>query len=375
LLQEQINRAQKYNLKLSIIIFDIDDFRHKNSLYGEDICNIAILQLASLVGASLKGDEIFARRGDDEFVILLDGVPLSKAFEKGEFLRKVISEHNFENVDKVTCSFGVVELDCGEDFEAFIHRAALMLKKAKDSGKNCVKTDTELEEKLKKEIYEREQEILLKQFELLNIKKESLDFYLFYKELPVKNKIDIIEVDLKGHTITVAINKKKLGLLHRVRSCYFTHPTFSKTIQAKIKYIDDKKGETTLFMLSQVSLAPTNRKTLRVIPNGEMPIKLYLFDTLLKGLVLDVSVNSISIRVDDVENIMLGMDIRVSFPIKEKEEIFLNCRILKIFRDEDIEHYKVVLTILHSKDTENPLIEYLSKRQMDIIKEIGSLVY
>ena len=138
LLEHGINSAKRLNHELSIVFFDIDHFKKINDTYGHNTGDDVLRGLASLVSGAIRRNDIFARWGGEEFLILLESTGLENAARMAEKLRKAIMEHEFPEVKQVTCSFGVTSYSQGEKGETFISRADSALYKAKESGRNRV---------------------------------------------------------------------------------------------------------------------------------------------------------------------------------------------------------------------------------------------
>ncbi len=138
LLDLEMKKAQQLNLELSLIFFDIDHFKNINDTYGHNTGDDVLKTLASLVSSSIRCSDIFARWGGEEFLILVESTGLENAARSAEKIRKIIMDHEFPGVNKMTCSFGVTSYMHGEKGEEFIERADSALYRAKESGRNRV---------------------------------------------------------------------------------------------------------------------------------------------------------------------------------------------------------------------------------------------
>ena len=105
-----MSRSRRYQRTLSLILFDIDHFKKINDSRGHVAGDAVLRQLASLVAANVRREDIFARVGGEEFAILAPEVPLDGARALAEKLRALVqrSVFRFEEIDiPVTSSFGV----------------------------------------------------------------------------------------------------------------------------------------------------------------------------------------------------------------------------------------------------------------------------
>ncbi len=138
LLDRGIENAHRLNHDLSLVFFDIDHFKNINDTYGHNIGDEVLKGLTALTSQTIRSSDVFARWGGEEFLILIESTTLENAAKMAEKLRKVIMEHEFPDVKKVTCSFGVASYHHDESGESFIGRADSALYRAKESGRNRV---------------------------------------------------------------------------------------------------------------------------------------------------------------------------------------------------------------------------------------------
>jgi len=138
LLAHGMDTAKRLQIDLSIIFFDIDHFKKINDTYGHNTGDDVLRGLSSLIAGTIRRNDIFARWGGEEFLILLESTNLENAATLAEKLRRKIMEHEFPEVKKVTCSFGVSSYSPDESGETFINRADTALYRAKESGRNRV---------------------------------------------------------------------------------------------------------------------------------------------------------------------------------------------------------------------------------------------
>jgi diguanylate cyclase (GGDEF)-like protein/PAS domain S-box-containing protein len=140
-MQTEIARAKRYGTPITLIIFDIDHFKRINDTYGHSAGDQVLRKLASLVSGNIRDTDIFARWGGEEFVILATNCDTHSLVGLAEKIRKLIEACMFDEVDKVTCSFGVTGYLAGDDQESIVKRADSNLYRAKETGRNRVCVD------------------------------------------------------------------------------------------------------------------------------------------------------------------------------------------------------------------------------------------
>jgi len=139
-LDKEILRENRYQHRLSIIMFDIDDFKVINDTYGHDVGDIVLIQIAKTVKKNVRLTDVFARWGGEEFMVLLPETGIEEAHTIAEHIRKSVSSISFEEFENIiTISLGIVEYVVNKDNkESFLKSVDIALYDAKKSGKNKV---------------------------------------------------------------------------------------------------------------------------------------------------------------------------------------------------------------------------------------------
>jgi len=135
--------TQRYNA-MSLIMMDIDFFKKINDTYGHNIGDVALEKISKTLLESLRDIDIICRWGGEEFVILLPTVNIQNAFTIAQKLRTNIEKLNIELVGHITASFGISNVKEGDTMQSVIDRADKALYLAKNSGRNCVKTELDI---------------------------------------------------------------------------------------------------------------------------------------------------------------------------------------------------------------------------------------
>lgn len=138
-LKDLLHLASRFEeQKFCLVMIDIDNFKSVNDTYGHDYGDIVLKEVSKTVRSHIRQSDTFARWGGEEFVILLPLVKLEDALVLTDKIRELISRIKFEKLEKVTCSFGLVEYKKSDNEELILKRADELLYKAKKNGKNNV---------------------------------------------------------------------------------------------------------------------------------------------------------------------------------------------------------------------------------------------
>jgi len=125
-------------------MIDIDKFKNINDTYGHDVGDEVIKRLARNLVEYLRGSDVVARLGGEEFAVILPDSSISNAQNKAEDIRSKIEnlEFKLENSPtiKFTVSIGVSKYNEEEDitFDYILKRADDALYEAKENGRNKV---------------------------------------------------------------------------------------------------------------------------------------------------------------------------------------------------------------------------------------------
>lgn len=138
--QLELKIAKENKSPLSLILFDLDYFKLVNDTYGHQAGDNVLIDISNIVINNIKANDIFARWGGEEFVLLLPRTNLNGAIHLAENLRRLVEVHNFSHTNKVTASFGIAELESYESKESLFQKADDALYLAKKHGRNRVET-------------------------------------------------------------------------------------------------------------------------------------------------------------------------------------------------------------------------------------------
>ena len=134
---ETVSLSKRRSQPLSIIMTDLDKFKHVNNAFGHDAGDRVLAGYAALMKRTVRTEDLVARFGGEEFIILLPYTESGQAFALPERIRERLSQEDFiGNNHRVTASFGISQLRQTETVSEFMKRADMALYRAKESGRN-----------------------------------------------------------------------------------------------------------------------------------------------------------------------------------------------------------------------------------------------
>jgi len=142
-LREEVERATRYQARLSLLLLDVDHFKRVNDTYGHLVGDAVLASLAGTLRATFRRTDVAARYGGEEFCALLPETDRAGAEQVAERLRQVFAARPVDLQDggklSVTCSVGVAEFGVdAADAQGLLKVADARLYRAKAGGRNCV---------------------------------------------------------------------------------------------------------------------------------------------------------------------------------------------------------------------------------------------
>lgn len=138
--QQLAKTAIEQHLDLSILLFDIDNFKRINDKFGHSVGDLVLEKIAQLVNETMRSRDVFARLGGEEFVAILPGTDLDQAKAIGVRVMEKVAQYDFseQGIDSnITISIGVTnKKDSHDEFDDILHAADLAMYQAKTSGRN-----------------------------------------------------------------------------------------------------------------------------------------------------------------------------------------------------------------------------------------------
>ena len=134
-----LNKHLKNNAKGVILFFDIDHFKNCNDTHGHLVGDEILIKLSKTIQTNLRDEDLFARWGGEEFVILLENININKAPNIAEKVRQLVENTEFTKNIKITISIGITEIKANDTLESLMLRADELLYRAKEEGRNrCI---------------------------------------------------------------------------------------------------------------------------------------------------------------------------------------------------------------------------------------------
>ena len=142
--QRELDLAQRHDLPLALLVVDVDHFKRINDTHGHAVGDQVLVEIGKRCGAALRGTDLLARWGGEEFIALLPNTPAPLALQLGDRLRAAAAASTHPLMSAaVTVSVGVAgrAAGCaaGTTLDALISAADRALYEAKHAGRDRVR--------------------------------------------------------------------------------------------------------------------------------------------------------------------------------------------------------------------------------------------
>jgi diguanylate cyclase (GGDEF)-like protein len=134
-LAREVARAHRYDRRLALLVFDIDNFKAINERVGHLAGDSVLAQLAERVRTVVRAADVACRVGGDEFAVILPESMLADAEQLYRRLQFAVSTRPTGAADRLHVSAGIAELAPEDDAVSFFERADEALFRAKETGK------------------------------------------------------------------------------------------------------------------------------------------------------------------------------------------------------------------------------------------------
>jgi diguanylate cyclase (GGDEF)-like protein len=137
-LAREVARAQRYDRRLALIVFDLDDFKAVNDRIGHLAGDSVLADAAERIRDVVRSADIACRVGGDEFAVILPESTLTDADQLYRRIQAAISARPLALVGKLHLSAGVTELRSEDDGTSLFERTDAALYRAKNAGKDQI---------------------------------------------------------------------------------------------------------------------------------------------------------------------------------------------------------------------------------------------
>jgi diguanylate cyclase (GGDEF)-like protein len=139
ILNQEMERARRYNNHFSIAYIDLDNFKDVNDKYGHLIGDELLQKIAVLIKQNIRNIDTAARLGGDEYVVLMPETPTIKGRAVIERLNKIFLGEMAKNEWPVTMSAGIASFSqIPSTADIIISKADELMYIAKNNGKNRI---------------------------------------------------------------------------------------------------------------------------------------------------------------------------------------------------------------------------------------------
>jgi len=128
--------VDRYGIKLSVILLDIDFFKLVNDTYGHITGDKVLFEFSQIIKHNVRATDYAGRWGGEEFLIICPNIDINNATELAEKLLQKVENHSFLEIGNITASAGVNQFSNTESIASTLQNVDKALYDSKENGRN-----------------------------------------------------------------------------------------------------------------------------------------------------------------------------------------------------------------------------------------------
>ena len=354
LIIKMIEESKSNNSRLFLAVADIPELREINESKGRNKGDMVISEVAEDLRFLVNKDIYFARLEGSRFGILMDYPTEQASYDWCvELLKKM-------NVREYKKTLAITEVDLSESVNKLFLRTYDLIETLNNCEDVFVGNDF-------KNIIEYKELPQQQEFTQRIAKLKSLDMTLFYLELPIASKVQVLSVD--SDSVKISVSSKQLKVAELDMPIYFMLEKIGN-IKANISNINEDKKVLTIDKFRFDKHTPLNRSLYRVKAHEDIKAYIENNDREYSVKVLDMSNESIAVEIDRIRNFDINSFIFLDMllPLSDMTvSCSTNATVTRI--SKSINGYLIVLLCHFDAKNKEIITEYISKQQMSIVRD------
>ncbi len=351
-------RAQETNEKAALAMIDVPDLKTKYTEYDDAQYEFVIREVANAIKKFKIEDMFVARISESRFSLY---IPMRDKQSCYDWSCSLFSELN-RGQNRITLALSL--FDVLEDENVSMLNIFGLIESANKSIEKKVVTDFE---------GIREFEFLEDQEKFISMLSDTqgLDMTTYYKELPVVSKNSFLESD--DTSVTIETTKKQAHTIRPNSKIYFNLKVIGD-VEAEVKEIYESTNQLRIHNFRVAKSSPIHRTKFRVKAEDNINVEIVFANDVYKAKLIDLNVDTMSVLMDKNNNLSQGdkVDVKTLLTIRDKPNyIMTSCNVVKV--DKVDKNKKLIIECDYDAECEAHIVEYISMRQMQIVKEIKSI--
>lgn len=297
IIEEQFHKYLKSRETVAVVVFELSQMDKVKEIVGQYGRDDLLRNMADATRKYIKPNDIFARYGGDEFIIMFHWEERNDIKHLMYNIKETISKNNRVGDLDMDFHFGISFLNENDTPQLFMNRAMKSLDYARKSERGVYWLEIGAE-KIDNEI-EKEQSEIIKVF--LDIKKyrNSIKIHNTYKGVLLTYKGTIINIGEKAKKLTLKVHQNQTYAMNIEKSCYITNSNLESTIKANVEWLDEKRDIVTLSDLQYTTTSPLSRRQVRIEPKTPIEVLVDTGDSSYKSTMINISKNSIAVLMKE----------------------------------------------------------------------------
>ncbi len=142
-LNRELHRAHRMNRNVSLVMVDLDHFKHFNDTFGHQVGDVLLREVAGVIKSRVRAGDLACRYGGEEFSLIIAEADTEGTYKCVEIIRDAIKhlslQHRGQTLGTITVSAGIATFPAHADnAEDLIRAADEALYRAKKAGRDCI---------------------------------------------------------------------------------------------------------------------------------------------------------------------------------------------------------------------------------------------
>lgn len=353
---ENIATSLEDKQRLFLAIVDIPNLRSVNLSKGREAGDAIIISLAEDLKALEQENIYMARLEGDRYGVLLKYEQEQKAYDWCVNLYKSFSDKEEKKV------FSVTEIDTAESLTKLFIRAYDLVDEVNSTEDMIINTDFT---KIEHFVELSDQNEFISEFE----KVKLLETSVYYKELPMNHKSDIVRIH--NNQLVISASQKQVKISEVGKFVYFPHENLGN-VKANIQSLNENNSEITLDSFRIDIHSPLDRKLYRVQASSDFRGFIRDNNRDYDIEILDLNNKFVALKIDRKRNFDIGSSFTLEIRMiinNEAKNFTTQSTVVRL--EKVLGGYKIVVSCTPNEDNEEMLQDYISSFQRNIIQDFS----
>ncbi|WP_345991567.1 diguanylate cyclase [Sulfurimonas sp. HSL-1716] len=356
MIEEKLKKLPENGFK--ILMMHLRGFKITNEMYGKEKGEHILKNIADVLNKHFPGRS--ARIDIDRFAVMSDDMTLSVAENTVKEIDDILAKDKYAN--NINTNSAIVLFHDQDTKESILERGDILLNHVKNNNDKIVFDETIMQEKENERL--RLQQMFLELMHTYHDENKKIPITSYYLDIPIRSDADILNIN--NSLMSVTLRKISLFSLYRNDNVYIEMPE-KPNFKATVIEVNAVHNKVMLGDFKAVDTSPLDRRSIHVKLQRQIDISVKSPKNSINAELDSLSINSFVIIIDHLYDIDIGTSLDMKVTITD-HEMELNGNVHKLIAVAD--KFKIIVHISPMADVQEEIVQFISNRQIEIIKEL-----